>query len=228
MGSYLSNFRQGKVDAPSGVEILSEADPDAKKGLATEKLRSLVALSLVEPENPAVRTITGWGKQLNDLLLLLGGGEESREILFHSINDLDEISRALLLSRISMSKRFEILKVGLDQVNEREMAFFLNMAVFLYNRSGNPGDLEEILITTVERDQSAEPFNASEVIESILENYPEGSGYIFKELMKAAEQMDFSGHLSDFFLSHAATLRLAHRLEEEDETDNVVPWNRRL
>lgn len=230
MVNYLTDFRSGKVQTPSSSEILGANQTESKTDLAVSRLKSLVTLSILEPQHPSVRTVVAWGRQLNDLVLLLGGNWQARESLYQAINSLDDVSRALLLSEISMTKRFEILKVGMDQVNEHEMAFFINMATYIYHRNGDPGDMEEILITTMERDESTESFSATKVVDAILRNYPNGANYIFRELTRASRQMDFGGHLMSFFYSHPQTANLAQQLERTygDQIDEFVPWNRRL
>lgn len=224
---HLVEFKKGNVSSPQARHILGEADPDLKKGLALEKLRHLVSLSIVEPQHPTVR-IMGMGKELNDLIMLLGGGNQGREMLSQAINSLDEVARAILLSKMSMTKRFEILKIGADHVNEREMAFFLNTAIYQYSRDGDAGDLEEIFLTAMERDLSTEQFSASRIVEAILQHYPNGASYIFRKLREAARQLDFEGHLQDFFLSHPATLKLAYIIEGEEEERDMLPRNRRF
>ena len=228
MVKNLVEFKKGSAQVPLPSEILRETGIEEKRDQAVFRLRALVSLSLIDPQNTIVRTIYGWGRQINDLIMVLGGGTQAKDILYQSINSLDDVSRALLLSKISMSKRFEILKVGMDQVDEREMAFFMNTAVFQYNRDGDAGDLEEIVITTMERDASLEPFSATRVVESILQHYPDGAVYIISRLKKAAKQADFVGHLQDFLSSHPETAQIAVELEYEDEEHEIVPQSRRL
>ena len=226
MTRYLTEFRKSKVEIPTPSQILGATAQETKRDLATSKLKSLISLSLTEPQHSAIKTVVGWGRQLNDLILLLGGSEQARETLFQAINSLDDLSRALLLSRISMTKRYEILKVGIDQANEREMAFFINIATYTYIQNGDAGDLEEVVISTMERDLSTEQFSATRVVESIIQHYP---NYPFARLIQAARQLDFVGHLEDLFSSHPQTLTLALAIEnEKEEGAEIVPWNRRL
>lgn len=229
MSSFLDAYRKGEVETPTTYDILQESSRDAKKDLAAKRLKSLASLSIINPNDSSIRTVVGWGRQINDITLMLGGGSQATEALFETINSLDDVTRALVLSQLSMSKRYEIMKVGMDQVNEREMAFFINSAIYTFNKSGDPGDVEEIIITTMERDQSVESFSATRVLEYIIENYSDPE-FIFRQLIQAAKQQDFGGNLMDFFFSHQETQVLGHRLARiyGEETNEIVPRNRRL
>lgn len=226
----LGEFRKGKNDMPTEREILEETSLLTKQEMAASRLKTLVTLSILEPEHPSVRTIHGWGRQLNDLILLLGGSSQGEELLFAAINSLDNVTRSLLLSEISMTKRYAILKVGMDQVNEREMAFFISQAVFRFYRSGDACDLEEIILTTMDRDTSREQFSTKRVIEAIFSHYPARAQFMFDQMIKASYQLDFGGHLMSLFLSHEFTQNHADKVDWEygEEIDDFVPWNRRL
>lgn len=217
-------YKRGQVVSVSGREIL-KADYEGKTQLVSARLRELLALSIVNPKNKAVNTKFGWGRQLNDLILLSGGGEKGKDVLFDAIENLSDVERALVLSQISMTKRFEILMVGLDQINEREMASFINNAVYEYRRNGDAALLEEIILVCDGRDGKGD-FSSSRVIDAILTNFS-SPDFIFKQLAQASYQLDFTGSLRNVLASHPDTSRIAYQLLDLEE-DDYIPWNRRI
>lgn len=212
---------------PDSAEILA-ARADQKTGLVALSLRSLLYSSVIDPNDSNVRTKFSWGRKLGDLILLAGGGARGSRVLYEALGQLNDVERAIVLSQISMSKKYEIFKVGFDQVDEREMAFFLNMAASKFYRSGMADDLEEVISAVAERADSESNFSAWKVVDFVLQNYPDDAKSIFAHMMEVARQMDITFQLAAIFRSHPDTSRLVIIMDNWDYEDTYLPRNRRL
>lgn len=223
---YVTEFSKGEFEDVPASQLL-EGTVEDKVAVAGHRLKNLIALSITQPTNPVVRTKFGWGKEMNDMILFAGGGDRGREVVFEALFNLSEIERALALSQISMSKRYEIMMVGLDQQNEREMAFFMNNAVYKYFKSGETEALE-LIVTSIRDREALDGFVTGRVVDEILEHYPDGANFIFDKMTEAAKQADFVEDLIALFCSNKATANRGHQLVEGDDyNDNIVPYKKR-
>ncbi len=84
-------LENGELETPTGLQILEASTSREKINLAVKTLESLIALSVLDPNNLSVRNIYGWGTRLNEIKLFLGGGAMGNEALAEAIDSLDEV-----------------------------------------------------------------------------------------------------------------------------------------
>lgn len=223
----VTKFKKGEFQTPNSSQLLEGRVSD-KIDLVGERLKGLLALSLVDPNNKTVRSKFGWGKELNEMMLFSGGGEAGREAVFEAIFNLNGVERALVLSQMSMTKRYEILLIGLDQINEREMAGFISNATYKFEKTADTEELEEIVSGIVARD-NLDGFEVGKVIDAIEEHYPHTTHLIYRRLINAARQADFVHDLMEFFSSNQMTAQWTTKLEDGFGEEPVfIKYNRRV
>lgn len=224
---YISAFAAGELEVPSDTQIIEETDQDERVKVVKKRLEGLIALSVVEPEHADVRNIYSWGARLNEMMLLLSATRPADEALFEVVSSLDDVSRAILLSQISMTKRYEIMKIGLMQVNEREMAYFINNSVFELHRASMPSNINdyrlgsaidgvcEIIVTMSEREETDRGFSAAKVFEEFISHYPNGADFVFDRMIRAAKDLNLEAELMALFCASPQTYHLAARISDD-------------
>ncbi len=208
----VAKVKSGEFQVPKNSQLLEGTTVD-KIDLVKDRLKGLLAMSLVDPKNKTVRSKFGWGKELNEMMLFAGGGDAGREVVCEAIFNLNSVEQALVLSQMSMTKRYEILLVGLDEINEREMAGFISNATFKFNKSADTEELEQIVSSIMARD-NLHGFEPGKVIDALEAHYPNRTDIIYREMINAARQADFVHDLMGFFSSNELTARWATKLEE--------------
>lgn len=213
-------FRDGELTPPNPSAIIEEEDVDDKVGLVRRNLEALISLSVTDPNNRAVKTIQSWGRNLNEFKLLLGGGPIGTELLYEAISTLDSVSQAVLLSQMSSWQRYQIMLVGINQVNEREMSSFINNSVFARHLRGEHSDepddqLIQMIHAIEERHlSSSERFDAGKVIEALFTYHKYGADYVLNQLIQLAEEYNMEADLIVLFSSSPLTRTYAEKVSE--------------